>query len=718
MSPPEFNRLDTETAYLVSLTRAGLKPLSRKEKPLDSEARRTIETLGLHVDTIERRTRIGRRVYETVFAHKSRYIDLYRGRYHKTRLSEKPRDVKFQGRLFGYPSCCVERFIEQPYQPNGLSPRDQEVLFHWACPSCKPTPGLVKEYRRAAAIWGNGVVSYNTSARPVRPATGKVLGKIAASLALAAGTAALAVPDYDPHYTYVTDDADRDGLSVAEEMYLGTNWHVPDTDADQTGDGKQLAADLAGSLEALVNGGWNPWINVDPYPMLGVVFCDVCGEAINMGYIDFRNTINASSIRVYYIDLHVMKKGCLTSSFRYDGSLHSGVRRWVDLGLLKRVLQTYIPGPHAIPARAEDTDGDGLTDVEEARLGTNPNGGDDGRALSNDLLDVITELPRYELDNRPYLVEHEMDGIEQCEICGANFNMGSVEIVSPRDDMSITFPYIGLHMLAHGGFAYDGTVNDGEVLPLLLKTVLMSNGSAHWVNIANDSDDDGLADAEEAFFGLNPGNGDEDATEWPDGRELAARMAAKISILPEGPLPGQTYVVHHWTRGFYSCLVCGEAIDMGYMEVVDPVAVKSVNVPYYNHHFMEHGSFSTDRDDIYPRLDPALVGDVTGITSITGIGGSPPAKPFTFVNAPNPFNPVGGTWISLAPPAGGQVRLSVYDVTGRLVRTLYDGKTPENGLRVMWDGRDNDGKEVGSGVYFCRAKFGQVGVSRKMTLIR
>ena len=296
--------------------------------------------------------------------------------------------------------------------------------------------------------------------------------------------------------------------------------------------------------------------------------------------------------------------------------------------------------------------------------------------------------------------------------------MGSVEIVSPRDEMSITFPYVGLHMLAHGGFAYNGTTNDGEVLPVLLRTVLVSNGSAHWVEVSEDADADGLADAEEAFFGLSPIDGDEDGTERPDGRELAARMAGKISALPEGPLPGSTHVIHHRTRGFYECLVCGEAIDMGYMEVIDPVAVTSVNVSYYNHHFMRHGSFSTDRDDLYPRLNPALVGEVVGITDITGIPGGTPERPFTFVNAPNPFDPAGGTWVSLDLPSSGPVSLAVYDVEGRRVRTLFEGEPTDHGMKVRWDGRDDNGREVGSGVYFCRARFGRTVVSRKMTLVR
>ena len=209
-----------------------------------------------------------------------------------------------------------------------------------------------------------------------------------------------------------------------------------------------------------------------------------------------------------------------------------------------------------------------------------------------------------------------------------------------------------------------------------------------------------------------------DDTEQPDGHELAARMAAKISLLSAVPHPGQPHVIHHATLGSYDCLVCGESINMGYMEIVDPVGGTSVNVSYYNHHFMERGSFSTDRDDLYPRVDPALVGSIVNITSITGIGDRMPPAPFTFVNAPNPFGSDGGTRISLTLPSSGEVDLIVYDVEGRLVRTLFSGKASDGEINLRWDGTDDKGQEVGAGVYFCRARFDRLMVSRKMTLMR
>jgi len=713
MSTPELSRINPELAYLALLTRARLKPLSRWEAALDDDARRAIEQRGLCVGVVPRRTRIGRRVHETVFATKARYVDLYRRRYEGTRLRDTPTEARFQGRMFGYPSCCVESFVEHPYAPNDLDPRDQRILFHWACPSCVTTEGLLREYRRAIDVWGNGQIVPN--APPVRPRkyAPSVVGKAAASIALAAGTAAMASTAQNPHQWSILDDADRDGLCVAEEMRFGTNWHIADTDGDQVNDG----LDVGQLLVQLIR---QPpfWIYVHDYAMMGVVTCEVCGEAINMGYCVVENWLNGRTMEVKYMAVHALENGCAKYSYRYCPYPCGLLTDEVDIGELKRVLVPDFLTPHPIPPRAGDSDGDGLTDSEEAVLGTDPNDGADGAALADELLALIAELPREPQHHHAYLLEHPLRGVEQCEACGQTFNMGSVEVVSPLDEMSVTMPYIALHMISHGGFAFDGTVNDGEVLPLALRTVLTADGSAHWVAFAGDTDDDGLTDAEEAFFGLDPAVADEDDTARADGRELAVRMAAKISSLPVGPLPGETYVLHWEMDGIYECLVCGEAVNMGYMEVVDPVAAQSVNVSYYNHHFLERGSFSTDRDDLYPRVDPVQLGPVLGITSLTGVGGDPVPAAFAFTTSPNPFGTAGGARIALTLPAPGRVEVTVYDVTGRRVRQLFDGEASEAGLDLRWDGRDDSGQAVGSGVFFCRAQFGQVVVSRKMTVIR
>ena len=66
-------------------------------------------------------------------------------------------------------------------------------------------------------------------------------------------------------------------------------------------------------------------------------------------------------------------------------------------------------------------------------------------------------------------------------------------------------------------------------------------------------------------------------------------------------------------------------------------------------------------------------------------------------NYPNPFNPQ--TTISYLMPAGSHVLLRIYSVTGQLIRTLYDGIQPAGRHTIVWDGVNDRGNSVGSGVY-------------------
>jgi subtilisin-like proprotein convertase family protein len=84
--------------------------------------------------------------------------------------------------------------------------------------------------------------------------------------------------------------------------------------------------------------------------------------------------------------------------------------------------------------------------------------------------------------------------------------------------------------------------------------------------------------------------------------------------------------------------------------------------------------------------------------------------------SPNPFNPM--TSVSYGSPTESRVRLAVYNVAGRLVRTLVDGEVDPGYHSVVWDGRDNNGVEVGSGVYFCRMEAEGFDDSTKMVLLK
>jgi hypothetical protein len=86
-------------------------------------------------------------------------------------------------------------------------------------------------------------------------------------------------------------------------------------------------------------------------------------------------------------------------------------------------------------------------------------------------------------------------------------------------------------------------------------------------------------------------------------------------------------------------------------------------------------------------------------------------------NAPNPFNPM--TTIRYDVPAGGgEVMLRIYDVRGRLVRTLVDGMQSPGEKRTVWYGRDNQGNSVATGMYFYRMTAPGFEMTKKMVLLQ
>jgi flagellar hook assembly protein FlgD len=74
--------------------------------------------------------------------------------------------------------------------------------------------------------------------------------------------------------------------------------------------------------------------------------------------------------------------------------------------------------------------------------------------------------------------------------------------------------------------------------------------------------------------------------------------------------------------------------------------------------------------------------------------------------------------IEFAVPDAGHVRLAVYDELGRLVRVLVDGSYNVGVFTALWDGRDEHGAEVSSGVYIYNITAGKFIGSKKMVLLR
>jgi len=109
--------------------------------------------------------------------------------------------------------------------------------------------------------------------------------------------------------------------------------------------------------------------------------------------------------------------------------------------------------------------------------------------------------------------------------------------------------------------------------------------------------------------------------------------------------------------------------------------------------------FTTDPPDSYPSTD-VPEGDAPGLVVLEGA-------------RPNPFNPT--TTIAFGLPEPADVSIEVYDVSGRLVRVLERGSRGAGYHRVVWDGKNDGGAEVASGVYFCRLD--ALGESRRARMV-
>ena len=87
-----------------------------------------------------------------------------------------------------------------------------------------------------------------------------------------------------------------------------------------------------------------------------------------------------------------------------------------------------------------------------------------------------------------------------------------------------------------------------------------------------------------------------------------------------------------------------------------------------------------------------------------------------YSNYPNPFNP--STTIHFQIPVNEQVNVSIYNILGQQVRTLIDQSLQKGDHQIVWDGTNEAGITVESGVYFCRVEAGAFKQSQKMVLLK
>ncbi|MDH7503057.1 MAG: hypothetical protein QHJ82_10170, partial [Verrucomicrobiota bacterium] len=291
----ELVRLGFEPAYLTLLTCAGLKPMSRLENCSNPDHQHVLQAAGFKTRVIHRRTRSGKRIPEIIFARSDVVLSEYAARFDNKTLERTPDDMRFEGRTFGYPACCVESYITRGYAPNSLRCADQRIPFHWACDGCKITPALLPEYRRVyrqcrQLFRGK----HNVRTKLPKPTSSR---NVKRSLALAAAVAAAltfpqtalhgspSMPPIDPHWLQLGPDADPDGdlLTTEEETDIGMDPRCTDHDKNQLPDGADLARATAAEIEGLPTEPAAPVYRLD-FKLRGLEQCEVCGETVNMGH--------------------------------------------------------------------------------------------------------------------------------------------------------------------------------------------------------------------------------------------------------------------------------------------------------------------------------------------------------------------------------------------------------------------------------------------------
>jgi hypothetical protein len=141
--------------------------------------------------------------------------------------------------------------------------------------------------------------------------------------------------------------------------------------------------------------------------------------------------------------------------------------------------------------------------------------------------------------------------------------------------------------------------------------------------------------------------------------------------------------------------------------------LSTVNAP-------ENGKFSFVDKDVtaggaYRYKIGVIEGDNEYLSAVADVR-LPGAKITLAQNVPNPFNPE--TSIRFSLPSSERVTLNVYSASGALVRTLVDGVQPSGSHSFTWNGVDNSGNAVSSGVYFYRLTAGKFNDTRKMVLLK
>jgi hypothetical protein len=172
-----------------------------------------------------------------------------------------------------------------------------------------------------------------------------------------------------------------------------------------------------------------------------------------------------------------------------------------------------------------------------------------------------------------------------------------------------------------------------------------------------------------------------------------------IASFANGPIinSGSFFCVFHWTPDSPGDPAVGE---------------DTLSVAMRSYWYSDSAAWNTVTDGDW--VMRTVITTPSGIYDV-GPDGVIPAKFELLGNYPNPFNP--STDIQFLAPKAGNVKIEVYNIAGQLISTVFDG-TVEAGLRtVSWNGRNAQGNQASSGIYFYKLSSGnQTDVGRMIML--
>jgi len=219
----------------------------------------------------------------------------------------------------------------------------------------------------------------------------------------------------------------------------------------------------------------------------------------------------------------------------------------------------------------------------------------------------------------------------------------------------------------------------------------------------------GMPAGESFFFPLND-------TVYSDNRIPPRGFTNAAFVTAQSPVVDYTYADgQHWDETLYLLPNAARRVDVTY---------------YYQTTSKEYIEFLRDENttntlgqELYDawvthgRSTPVAVAQESALLDVSAAPGEVLPRATTLgQNYPNPFNPQ--TRIEFSTTERGPVSLNIYDGRGHLVRTLVDESLEAGRHLELWDGQDNGGRGVASGVYHYVLKTTQGQLQRKMTLVR